>query len=152
MAREQSLGTFVPTVAIRYGLKDKLTRVLLGSLVLIFGTTCLWWLPAALPICVTAGVAGIVACLWTRERRRALGIAFSAAAAGLLSSPVAAWLISLVHHPALGCELQGCVAQTPALDASQLFLAVPVVLVCTLMHKRLLENDRPEVSQRLQTS
>lgn len=134
-----------PYVVIRYGLKDKLTRVLLSSLVFIFGTTCLWWLPAALPICVTSGVAGIVACVWTRERRRALGIAFAVAVAGLLTSPVAAWLISLVHRPAFGCELQGCLAQTPALDASQLFLAIPVAVVCTFLHARLLESDPPYV-------
>jgi hypothetical protein len=138
-----------PYVVIRYGLKDKLTRVLLGSLAFIFGTTCLWWLPGALAICVAAAAAGIVACFWTSERRRALGITVLVAVAGLFSAPVAAWLISLVHHPALGCELQGCVDQTAALNMSQLFLAVPIVLVCTVMHKQLLEKDMAETASRL---
>ena len=132
-----------PYVVIRYGLKDKLTRVVLGSLFLTLGTTCFWWLPGA-PVCAAAGVACIVVCLWTRARRRALGIAVSAVAAGLLWSPVAVWLVSLVHHPLFGCELQGCVEQTPALAVSQAFLAVPVVLVCTFMHKRLIKDDAPE--------
>lgn len=130
-----------PYVVTRYGIRDKLTRVLVGSLVLIFGTTCLWWLPGGLAICTAAGVIGIVACAWTRARRRALGITVSAALAGAYSSPVASWLVSLVHHPAFGCELRGCVGQTPALAASQLFLAAPVALVCTLMYGRLMEHD-----------
>jgi hypothetical protein len=140
----------VPYVVIRYGLKDKLTRVLLGSLVLIFGTTCLWRLPAALATCVATGMVGIVACLWTSERRRALGITASVAAAGFLSAPVADWLISLVHHPAFGCELQGCIAQTAPLDASQMFLAVPMVLLCTLMHKQLIRRDEADGFEPIQ--
>ena len=144
------VGTLIlivsPYTVIRYGLKDKVTRLTVVWLVLIIGMISFALKPVVFVVCIAAAVASIVACLWTSGGRRAFAVVAITVVAGASSWPIVDWLVSLVHHPAFGCELQGCVmnanpllGQSPALTASQLCLAVPVILVCTLVHDRLID-------------
>lgn len=134
-----------PYAMVRHGLKDRVTRLMVAWLILIVVTIYSGWRPVVFSVCVATAAASIIACLWTKERRRASSVILLTAAAGFLLAPVASWLVSLVHHPAFGCELQGCVlgTPTPALGVAQVLLALPVVLVWTFLQARLLENDPP---------
>lgn len=147
------LLVLAPYVAVRYALKDKVTRTTFAFLALVLLTIFFSRQYVVLSLCVVAVVMGLVGSLWTSERRRGLAVVVATAAAGFLSSPLANWLVSLVHHPAFGCELQGCIINTttPALAVSKLIVAIPIVLLCTFLHARLFESDprRTQSGERL---
>jgi hypothetical protein len=143
------IGAFLWVVfmyaAIRYGLLDRLTQAALALTGLITTIIYYWWQPIILGICIALTVFSVSISGLSRERRRAGLVLFVALLTGIVS-----WLSTLY----LAAQYQHLVYPGPMGDQevhehpsvlwvgffAQLITVWITMMVCSRMHRRLLER------------
>ena len=135
------LCALLPYVAIRFGLRDRLTQLTFASVVLIAATIWLWWLPAVLATCIGLSTVVVLVSAATREGRKAWS-ALLVSIAAAFGSGLAAMYLVWAYQRLICCTLMTS-ADLRAHPSIQWIGLIATVLIlwsaaaaCTWMHGR----------------
>jgi hypothetical protein len=137
--------------AIRYGLRDRVTQLVLALAGLITAVVYCWGHPIVLAVCMALGICVLAVSIMGREYRKATMVLLVAASTGLGGWMLAMFLASKYqHHVYPGVFGDREMREHPSIEwvffGLLMITGWMITTVCSRMHYRLMRDKQLDVS------